>query len=284
MTVVFVTGMSGTGKSTVLAELERRGHRVVDTDRGDWTEAVPDPDRGSDRVWREDRIDALLDGRSAGVLFLSGCVPNQGRFYPRFDAVVLLSAPVDVVLERVASRRTNDYGKTDVERARIVEDLRTVEPLLRAGATIEIDARRPVGEIADMLESVADAGRVTPVSAFGGTDQLEHIRIWGGVTVQAVEGDRTTLAVVDLEPDANVPEHRHDNEQLGVLVRGSMRFRIGDETRDLGPGETWRIPSDTPHAVTAGAEGALAVESFAPARADWGALERLAGRPAPRLA
>ena len=123
MTVVFVTGMSGTGKSTVLAELERRGHRVVDTDRGDWTEAVPDPDRGSDRVWREDRIDALLDGRSAGVLFLSGCVPNQGRFYPRFDAVVLLSAPVDVVLERVASRRTNDYGKTDVERARIVEDL-----------------------------------------------------------------------------------------------------------------------------------------------------------------
>ena len=135
-----------------------------------------------------------------------------------------------------------------------------------------------------MLESVADAGRVTPVSAFGGTDQLEHIRIWGGVTVQAVEGDRTTLAVVDLEPDANVPEHRHDNEQLGVLVRGAMHFRIGDETRELKPGDTWRILSQVPHEVTAGPEGALAVECFTPVRDDWAALERLDGRPPPRLA
>ena len=38
-----------------------------------------------------------------------------------------------------------------------------------------------------------------------------------------------------------MPEHRHDNEQLGVLIRGSMRFRIGDETRDLTPGDTWRV-------------------------------------------
>lgn len=122
------------------------------------------------------------------------------------------------------------------------------------------------------------------MTAFGGTGTLEHIRIWDGVTVQAVEGDRTTLAIVDLEPGATVPEHRHDNEQLGLLIRGAMHFRVGGETRDLGPGDTWRILSDTPHEVTAGPEGALAVESFAPARADWAALERLAGRPAPPLA
>jgi quercetin dioxygenase-like cupin family protein len=80
-----------------------------------------------------------------------------------------------------------------------------------------------------------------------------------------------------------VPEHRHDNEQLGVLIRGSMRFRIGEETREFGPGASWRILSNTPHEVTAGPEGALAVESFAPARSDWAGLERLAGRAAPRL-
>jgi quercetin dioxygenase-like cupin family protein len=122
------------------------------------------------------------------------------------------------------------------------------------------------------------------MSAFGGTDRLEHIRIWGGVTVQAVEGDRTTLAVVDLEPGANVPEHRHDNEQLGVLIRGAMHFRVGDETRDLAPGDTWRILSDVPHEVTAGPEGALAIECFTPVRGDWAALERDEGRNAPRLA
>ena len=122
------------------------------------------------------------------------------------------------------------------------------------------------------------------MSAFGGIDRLEHIRIWGGVTVQAVEGDRTTLAVVDLEPGANVPEHRHDNEQLGVLIRGAMHFRVGNETRDLAPGDTWRILSNVPHEVTAGPEGALAIECFTPVRADWAALDRDEDRAAPRLA
>ena len=122
------------------------------------------------------------------------------------------------------------------------------------------------------------------MSAFAGIDRLEHLRIWDGVTAQAVAGDRTTLGVIDLEPGSTVPEHRHDNEQLGVLIRGTMRFRVGEETRDLAPGDTWRVLSNVPHAVTAGPEGALAVECFAPARSDWAALERLSGRTPPRLA
>ena len=121
------------------------------------------------------------------------------------------------------------------------------------------------------------------MTAFGGIDRLDHLRIWDGVTAQAVEGDRMTLAVIDLEPGRPVPEHHHDNEQLGVLIRGTMRFRIGEETRDLAPGDTWRVLSNVPHEVTAGPEGALAVECFAPARADWAALERLPGRQAPPL-
>jgi quercetin dioxygenase-like cupin family protein len=122
------------------------------------------------------------------------------------------------------------------------------------------------------------------MSAFDGISRLEHLRVWDGVTAQAVEGERTTLAVVDLEPGSTVPEHQHENEQLGILIRGSMRFRIDGETRDLAAGDTWRILGDEPHSVTAGPEGALAVECFTPARADWANLERLAGRPSPRLA
>ena len=87
MTVVFVTGMSGTGKSSTLAALARRGHRVVDTDYGGWIEGGPEP------LWREDRIRELLDEHRDETLFISGCVANQGIFYDRFDAVVLLSAP-----------------------------------------------------------------------------------------------------------------------------------------------------------------------------------------------
>ena len=121
------------------------------------------------------------------------------------------------------------------------------------------------------------------MSAFGGLDRLDQIRIWDGITAQAVDGDRTTLAVIELEPGRTVPEHRHDNEQLGVLIRGSMHFRIGNETRDVGPGDTWRILSGVPHQVTAGPDGALAVECFTPARADWAGLQRVVGRPSPQF-
>jgi quercetin dioxygenase-like cupin family protein len=121
------------------------------------------------------------------------------------------------------------------------------------------------------------------MSTFAGIDRLPHIRIWDGITAQAVEGDRATLAVVNLEPGSTVPEHRHDNEQLGVLIRGSMHFRIGAETMDVGPGDTWRILSGVPHQVTAGPNGALAVECFTPARDDWARLERDDRRPPPQL-
>ena len=121
-----------------------------------------------------------------------------------------------------------------------------------------------------------------PMSAFEGIAGLPHVRIWDGITAHAVDGDRTTLAVIELEPGSAVPEHRHDNEQLGVLIRGSMQFRVGGESRNVGPGDTWRILSGVPHEVTAGPDGALAVECFTPARADWAALQRAEGSP-PRM-
>jgi thymidylate kinase len=86
-------------------------------------------------------------------------VSNQGRFYPRLDAVVLLSAPAEVILERVARRQTNAFGKLEPERARILDDLANVEPLLRASATAEIDTRAPLDEVVDALERIAEAGR-----------------------------------------------------------------------------------------------------------------------------
>lgn len=155
MPVVLVTGMSGTGKSAALAELARRGYRVVDTDYGGYSEEVPSPGGGLEQLWREDRIAALLDECGDDVLFLSGTVSNQGRFYPRFDAVVLLTAPAEVILERVAGRESNPFGKSAAERKRILGDLAAVEPLLRAGATAEIDTRAPLDEVVDALERVA---------------------------------------------------------------------------------------------------------------------------------
>ena len=152
---VLITGMSGTGKSSALAELPRRGFEAGDTDEPGWSE-WSDEDGGY--LWDEERIAELLDRDRGVTLFVSGTVSNQGRFYPRFDAVVLLSAPVDVLLARVAARTTNDYGKAEAERAEILANLAEVEPLLRATCTHELDATQPLAEVVAELERIG-AGR-----------------------------------------------------------------------------------------------------------------------------
>jgi shikimate kinase len=152
---VLVTGMSGTGKSTALAQLGRRGHRIVDTDEPGWTVRVEAP-HGIEPMWALDRVGALLDGHRAGWLFVSGCVANQGALYDRFDAVVLLSAPVDVILDRVGNR-ANPFGSRPEDRAKIARDLAAFEPLLRSRADHEIATTAPVAEVVAMLEQVAAA-------------------------------------------------------------------------------------------------------------------------------
>ena len=141
---MLVTGMSGSGKSTVLAELKRRGHRVIDTDDPGWI-VETDTASGPEPLWDLDQIKALIDGHRTGWLFIAGCVANQGAVYDRFDAVVLLSAPVDVILDRVADR-ANPFGSTAEDRTKIANDLATFEPLLRAGADREIVTTAPVGK------------------------------------------------------------------------------------------------------------------------------------------
>lgn len=91
----------------------------------------------------------------------------------------------------------------------------------------------------------------------------------GSVIARRVEGERITMAVFELQPGAVVPEHEHAAEQIGLCLRGSITFTVGDETRTLGPGGTWNIPSGVPHRAEAGAMGAIAVEVFSPTRDDW---------------
>jgi len=143
---VLLTGMSGTGKSSVIQALAARGYKAIDADYG-WSERGPD----GDWVWREDRIQRLLSAEDGDVLFLSGCATNQGKFYPQFDHIVLLSAPATVIFGRLARRTTNTYGKTAEELAQVCHDLETVEPLLRRGADHEIDTSAPLDEVVETI-------------------------------------------------------------------------------------------------------------------------------------
>ena len=155
MRKVLLTGMSGTGKSAALAELERHGFAVVDTDYGCWSE-WSEVDGGY--VWREDRITELLAREHGPPLYVSGTVSNQGCFYPQFDAVVLLSAPAEVLLRRIATRTTNDYGKGREGRELVLRHLAEVEPLLRSTCTHEVDATQPLDEVVRQLIAIGVGG------------------------------------------------------------------------------------------------------------------------------
>jgi dephospho-CoA kinase len=157
---VLVTGMSGTGKSTALVELGRRGFRVADTDSRAWRQWIPAAGSAAGEwVWREDRIAELLASEGERTLYVAGCVSNQGKFYDRFDAIVLLSGPAEVILDRVENRPTNDYGKGPGERDLILSHLESVKPLLRATCTHEIDASRQLTDVVDTLVAI---GRDVP--------------------------------------------------------------------------------------------------------------------------
>ncbi|MGV8880802.1 MAG: AAA family ATPase [Rhodoglobus sp.] len=144
MSRILVTGMSGAGKSTLLAELGRRGFFIVDTDYGDWERP--------DGLWDERRMAELLSSHADVVV--TGTVENQGQFYDRFDHVVLLSAPVEVLIKRVATRTNNPYGHSTKQQDEIRRYVAQVEPLLRRGATTELDGRRSVLELADAVAAL----------------------------------------------------------------------------------------------------------------------------------
>ena len=165
---ILLTGMSGTGKSAVIAELAARGYKAVDADEGGLSEIVSVPadeltglDPGQDWVWRADRIHALVSTEDSDVLFLAGCSPNQGTFSPWFDHIVLLTAPAETIVERLATRTTNPYGKRPEEVARVLALQETIEPLLRRSAGTVIDTSVPLDQVVATLLLLVGVGAPT---------------------------------------------------------------------------------------------------------------------------
>jgi broad-specificity NMP kinase len=158
MNRILITGMSGTGKSSVIRELAGRGYPAVDLDTSEWSEWVDTPDtdpltpaEGQDWIWRLDRVGALLTRYENETLFISGCAENMHVLYPLIDTIILLSAPTARITERLEARATDGYGHTADEREKVLELIAIIEPLLREAADHEIDTSGPIPATVDAI-------------------------------------------------------------------------------------------------------------------------------------
>ena len=142
---VLITGVSGTGKSSLVRELRSRRYNAYDADDDGFTTPLPD----GTWCWRSALVQSLFDQHGDGLLFFAGCSDEQTQF--DFDFKVLLTAPVDVILERLRTRTTNSFGKPPAERDRVLADMAWVLPVLKAAANLVVDTTRPVAELADAV-------------------------------------------------------------------------------------------------------------------------------------
>ena len=150
---ILITGMSGVGKTTVLEAVRARGHACIDMDDA----SLSFLDDAGHQHWRTDALVQLLEAHPERTTFVVGCAEEQAGLYDRFRAIVLLSAPIEVMVDRIRSRAGHAFGQDPAEMARILDDLRTVEPLLRRSCTHEIVTTLPVVQVVERVLEIAGA-------------------------------------------------------------------------------------------------------------------------------
>jgi quercetin dioxygenase-like cupin family protein len=90
--------------------------------------------------------------------------------------------------------------------------------------------------------------------------------VYPNVRRRIVGGERMTFTTYLFGPDGRFPKHGHPQEQIVMVLKGSITFTSPKQTVTLRPDHVLVIPSQIPHEAAAGTEGAVLVSVVAPAR------------------
>jgi hypothetical protein len=160
-----IDGGSGTGKTAVATELQRRGFHVIHGDRelayaGDaQTGATTAPDPLKPRIWNVDRVKVLVSNQDAALTFFCGGSGNVAKYVDLFDGVFILEvSDLDEVMRRIDERVAvdpGDWGGRPEEREMIARLHRTKEEIPQAGTVI--DATVPIERVVDEILRLVNA-------------------------------------------------------------------------------------------------------------------------------
>jgi len=95
---------------------------------------------------------------------------------------------------------------------------------------------------------------------------LAEVDAGNGVTLRPLAGERLMLSHVTIAPHGQAAVHTHDEEQMGLVVSGTCQFSLDGVERTLSAGDIYHAPAGVPHGATAGADGCVIVDLFAPPR------------------
>lgn len=156
-----VEGVSGTGKTSVCRELQRRGYFAVNGDtelayQGDPETGEPtDGSAHEHHIWRVDEVEALVTDRQRAVAFFCGGSRNFSKYVHLFDGVFVLDVDLETLNRRLEERPDDEWGGKRAERELVARLHRTKEDIPENG--VLIDATAPIERVVDEIVRHAEA-------------------------------------------------------------------------------------------------------------------------------
>jgi hypothetical protein len=150
-----IEGVSGTGKTSVCRELQRRGYDAINGDRelayqGDPETGEPtDGIRHEHHIWHVDRVKLLIANQDHALTFFCGGSRNFATFIDLFDGVFVLEVDLETLNRRLGERPEDEWGGKQSERELILRLHQTREDIPRDG--MAIDATRPLTRVVDEI-------------------------------------------------------------------------------------------------------------------------------------
>jgi broad-specificity NMP kinase len=163
-----IEGVSGTGKTSVATELQRRGYHTIHGDRelayqGDPRTGHPldiiadDPDKQDvafaheHHLWNVDKVRALLADHSHQVSFFCGASRNVQQIIDLFDGVFVLDVDVETLKQRLTDRPEDEFGGKPAEREFVLRLHATKQDIPKTA--LIIDATAPLASVVDDILS-----------------------------------------------------------------------------------------------------------------------------------
>lgn len=164
MSLIYVTGISGSGKSTVCEQLGLQGYETHDGDdnlsafyHNDTGLKVDRPTTAADRTpewraqhtWRMSREALLILKQRANTkpVYVCGVASNEEEYLDVFDKVFGLTIDEPTLRHRIATRENNDFGKSEHEMQTLLEWQQTTNDYYQKIGAHIIDATRPLNVI-----------------------------------------------------------------------------------------------------------------------------------------